>query len=351
MNIDKNVSLTYNNSYNLTEPIYDGGLGTQIGFAFIAFFCIFGNLLVIILFFHTPKLRQSSHGLLIWNLAIVDFLTGIFIIVSPEHIIREAYVHPPPGLGGQLFCMIIGSEIFTFGFGFISMYTLCVLSIERRYGVVKSQLHSHYFNMTRTKWMIVFVWIWGMLLVAMNIFQSHYVTEENPPCTWRPLPGGPEVNMVTYFILFFFRFLLPMICVVACYTDIWRYMRSTIRSLQEVMDKKMLASYRAKKKVTITCAVTSLVFILCWLPNVIYFTLANVGVAIIGNDGHFITKLLVLFNSCINPFIYASTNSNYRREFLKMLVDWNCLSKDTSLFEKTQFSTTHNNLSRTSSHK
>ena len=331
MNTSLNSSITDTNNHfnNSTDPMYDGSIGTQIGFAIIAFLCIVGNLVVFILFLHSKKLRNHSHGALIWNLALVDFLTGIFIIVTPEHIIREAYVHPPPGLAGELFCMAIGSELFTFGFGFISMYTLCVLSLERRYAVVKGRLHARYFTMRRTKWMLVGVWIWGLLLVFMNIFQSHYVEGSNPPCQWRALFEEPAWNMAFYFILFCFRFLFPMICVIACYVDIWRYMSSTIRNLQQVMNKKMTASYRIKNKVTITCAVTSMVFILCWMPNVIYFTLVNVDVAIDGNDGHFVTKLLVLVNSCINPFIYACTNSYYRSEFFKMLADWKCINQET----------------------
>lgn len=330
MNISNNLSLAHNESKNMIQYMYHGGLGTRIGFAIIAALCIVGNLLVFILFLHSRKLRSYSHGALIWNLALVDFLTGIFIIATPEHIIREAYIHPPPGLAGDLYCMAIGSELFTFGFGFISMYTLCVLSLERRYAVVKARLHRRYFTMRRTKLMLVGVWIWGLLLVFMNIFQSHYVVGKNPPCVWRSLFEDAAMNMVMYFILFCFRFLLPMICVIWCYADIWRYMRLTIRNLQQVMDKTMTASYRVKNKVTVTCAVTSLAFLLCWLPNVIYFTLANVGVAIIGNDGHFITKLLVLVNSCINPFIYACTNSYYRTEFIKMLADWKCINQETA---------------------
>ena len=337
MNISGDDSFNHNNSFNLTHPLYKGGLATQIAFAIIVVLCIVGNLLVFIVFLYARKLRRSSHGILIRNLAVVDFLTGIFTIVSPQHIIREAYTIPPPGISGKLFCMTIGSEIFTFAFGFISMYTLCVLSIERRYGVVKSQLHSIYFSMTRTKWMVVGVWIWGILLVIMNIFQSHYIIGENPPCKWRPLPGGRELNIIVYFVLFLFRFVLPMICIIACYANIWRHTRSTIRDLQQVENKKMIASYRAKNKVTITCAITSLAFIICWLPNVIYFTLANVGVTKIGNDAHFITKLLVIFNSCMNPFIYACTNSNYRNEFIKMLKDCKCNAKNTRLVGKSKF--------------
>ncbi|RDD39783.1 Somatostatin receptor type 1 [Trichoplax sp. H2] len=330
MNISFNSSPAEDPKENISGHSYNGGIGTQIGFSLIAILCIVGNLLVFILFLYSRKLRNFPHGVLIWNLALVDFLTGIFIIVTPEHIIREAYVHPPPGLAGQLFCMIIGSEIFTFGFGFISMYTLCVLSIERRYAVVKMNLHARYFTMKRTKWTVLGVWIWGLLLVFGNLFQSHYVASENPPCIWQPLPGGQAFNTAIYLVLFCFRFLFPMTCVITCYTDIWRYMRSTIRNLQQHMDKKATAAYRVKNRITLTCAVTSLAFLLCWLPNVIYFTLANLGVAFIGNDGHFATKLLILLNSCINPFIYASTNQYYRAEFVKLLVNCKCIHPKTT---------------------
>ena len=303
---------------NLTGPIYHGGIATLVCFAIVAILSIFGNGCIFILLIYSRKLRNSSHGVLIWNLALVDFLTGIFVIITPEHIIREAYIHPPPGLGGQIFCKIIGSEIFTFCFGFTSMYTLVALAVERRFAVVRSSLHSRYFTIVRTRIMLIFIWMWGLLLVMVNLWQVRYEEDKNPPCQWSSLPGA-IFHMVFYLVLFCLRFLLPITIIVFCYINIWHFMNTTIDNFSSSMNRQNTATYKMKTKVTITCAVTSLAFFVCWLPNQIYFTLANLNLLKIDNDFHFITKLLVLFNSAINPFIYGITNPYYRQEFASMM--------------------------------
>ncbi|EDV21983.1 uncharacterized protein TRIADDRAFT_59518 [Trichoplax adhaerens] len=318
------TTVSTTNSTNSSESVYDGGIGTQIAFGMVAGISVVGNALVFIVLMYSRKLRSYPHGVLIWNLALVDFLTGIFIIVTPEHIIRDGYIQPPPGLGAHIFCVAIGSEVFTFGFGFISMYTLVVLGIERRYAVVKANLHPRYFTLTRTRIMLVFVWIWGFVLVLGNLWQTHYYPDENPSCVWKNLPDE-ALHFTIYSLYFFLRFLLPMVMIIACYLNILRYMRTTIRSFSDQM-KRNTAAYKMRNKITITCAVTSLAFFLCWLPNIVYFTLANLNLLKTGNDGHFLTKLLVLLNSAINPFIYASTNPYYRQEFRKMLHRFQCLS-------------------------
>ncbi|RDD36905.1 Somatostatin receptor type 4 [Trichoplax sp. H2] len=320
MNISSNTTTPI--SINATASAgfqYIGGVVTQVLFGIIAILSIVGNALVLALFSYSKQLRNYSHGILIWNLALVDLLTGIFIIVTPAHIIREAYPDPPPGLAGSLFCKLIGVETFTFSFGVISMSILAILSLERRYGVVKPYLHARYFRRNRTKIMIVFAWIWGIILNVTNIIQGVHHQGSQPPCGWESLAGGPIVQKTVYGILFVLRFLLPLLCIVICYANILAHMRSTIRDLTEAMDKKETVTYKIAKKVTITCAVTSLAFLLCWLPNQIYFTLINFQAATINSDIHFVTKLLILFNSCINPFIYVSINHYYRQEFIKMM--------------------------------
>lgn len=319
-----------NDSSNLTTVVsnftpsvinghnYRGGIATQILFAIIAILSIVGNFLIIILFLHSPRLKRYSHGILIWNLALVDMLTGIFIIVTPVHIIRQSYQHPPPGLGGTIFCKIIGSEILTFSFGFISMYNLAALSIERRYAVVDPNRYPKYFTIKNIKIMIVFVWIWGIILNINNIFQTHYDQFKNPPCQWNKL-GNKEFNAIMYTILFILRFLLPMLCVIFCYSNIYWHIRSTVNHLSKSFNKEQTSTYKLRNRVTFTCAITSIAFIMCWLPNQIYFTFINLNFSVINDDLHFITKLLILFNSCINPFIYACTNPFYRHEFVIMI--------------------------------
>ncbi|RDD36903.1 Somatostatin receptor type 1 [Trichoplax sp. H2] len=297
---------------------YYGGLVTQIVLGIIAVLSIVGNMFVFVVFLYSPRLKNSSHGILIGNLALVDMLTGVSIIITPAYIIRENYHHPPPGIGGSIFCKIIGSELMPFSFGFISMYTLAVLSLERRYAVVRPMLHRRYFTIQRSKFVVVLVWILGIAVNITNILQSYYQENANPPCDWRLLVG-PQFSMALYGILLFLRVVFPMVCVIVCYYDILRYIRQKVRNLLRSIDKTESAAYRIKSKITLTCAITSLAFLICWLPNQAYFTYISFHASKINDDLHLTTKLLIFFNSCINPFIYASTNRYYRREFVAIL--------------------------------
>lgn len=333
MNHSLNITLSPTDIFNITDPgqnstgpLYHGGIATQIAFAVVAIISIVGNGLVFILLLYSRKLRNSCHSVLIWNLALVDFLTGVFVIATPAHIIREAYIHPPPGLGGQMFCKFISSELFTFWFGFTSMYILVVLAIERRYAVVRSNVHSRYFTIKKTRIILIFVWILGFILVMVNLFQVSYQKDKNPPCQWSYLPDV-TLHMTVYLLLFCLRFLIPMAVIIFCYLDIWRFMRMTIQNFPNQITKQNTATYKMKTKITITCAITSIAFFLCWLPNQIYFTLANLNLLQVGVDFHFVTKLLVLLNSAINPFIYSITNPYYRQEFRKMMEQVRCYKK------------------------
>ena len=225
-----------------------------------------------------------------------------------------------------MFCKFISSELFTFWFGFTSMYILVVLAIERRYAVVRSNVHSRYFTIKKTRIILIFVWILGFILVMVNLFQVSYQKDKNPPCQWSYLPDV-TLHMTVYLLLFCLRFLIPMAVIIFCYLDIWRFMRMTIQNFPNQITKQNTATYKMKTKITITCAITSIAFFLCWLPNQIYFTLANLNLLQVGVDFHFVTKLLVLLNSAINPFIYSITNPYYRQEFRKMMEQVRCYKK------------------------
>ena len=77
------------------------------------------------------------------------------------------------------------------------------------------------------------------------------------------------------------------------------------------------------KRATIMMAVASLALILCWLPNQLYFLLAQLGyfelkpsipVRVVG--------VLGFSNSFMNPVIYGFMNKNFRQGYRKLLLPW-----------------------------
>ena len=83
------------------------------------------------------------------------------------------------------------------------------------------------------------------------------------------------------------------------------------------------SSKHVLKRATIMMAVASLALILCWLPNQVYFLLAQLGyfelkpsipVRVVG--------VLVFSNSFMNPVIYGFMNKNFRKGYRKLLMPW-----------------------------
>ncbi|EDV19398.1 uncharacterized protein TRIADDRAFT_6910, partial [Trichoplax adhaerens] len=106
------------------------------------------------------------------------------------------------------------------------------------------------------------------------------------------------------------RVFLPAAIIILIYCDcarrIWSttvLRQSSIRSNRDV---------KIRKRVTLMVCTSAIVFLMCWLPNEIYFTLINFGLARLESVGHRSAKTLIILNSCLNPFIYFATNSKYR---------------------------------------
>ena len=83
------------------------------------------------------------------------------------------------------------------------------------------------------------------------------------------------------------------------------------------------SSKHVLKRATIMMGVASLALVLCWLPNQLYFLLAQLGyfelkpsipVRVVG--------VLVFSNSFMNPVIYGFMNRNFRQGYRKLLMPW-----------------------------
>lgn len=70
-------------------------------------------------------------------------------------------------------------------------------------------------------------------------------------------------------------------------------------------------------------AVASLTLIICWLPNQVYFLLAQLGyLEIKPSIPVRVMAVLVFSNSWMNPIIYAFTNKNFREGYQTIFSLW-----------------------------
>ncbi len=90
-----------------------------------------------------------------------------------------------------------------------------------------------------------------------------------------------------------------------------------------VESEKVFAGKRSQQKVTISCLVLLAVFLLCWLPDQLYFFLYTVKPFKISLEMdtplYHLVVILGLVNSVLNPFLYAFINPSYSAAFRNLV--------------------------------
>ena len=76
---------------------------------------------------------------------------------------------------------------------------------------------------------------------------------------------------------------------------------------------------RVRKRVTLMAVVVSIIFGICWGTIQILYTLHAFEVFRLDKVVIAISNILVLFNSTINPFVYALLSENFRQKLKGMV--------------------------------
>lgn len=76
---------------------------------------------------------------------------------------------------------------------------------------------------------------------------------------------------------------------------------------------------KMRKRVTLMVVIVSAIFGICWGTEVVifailYLTSHNIGPVVLS-----ITHTMVLFNSAVNPFVYALLNQHFREKMKRMM--------------------------------
>ncbi|EDV28785.1 uncharacterized protein TRIADDRAFT_52024 [Trichoplax adhaerens] len=250
--------------------------------------------------------------------AIVDSLTGIVMFFTPSLIIGIRYYSFPTGIpGGAIFCHLVDSFFIFFSLGNLSVMLVMLISIERWAAVVRATKYSKWFALRRVKICIGIVIILVIILNLDNLLGKIYVPGVFPPCVWSPIFPKPSQNLTLFTVFEITRLFLPVLLIILCYVNIAK--KTLFSHKVGGLTQEQSAKYIARRRVTTMCFVSSAALVVCWLPNEIYFVMMNFEIIDYSFIVHGVTKTLVIFNSCINPFIYAATNRAYRRSIFQFI--------------------------------
>ena len=262
-----------------------------------------------------PVQRLNNWGLMFvlvgTNPELISFLTGAFVILTPGYISDEPLFPIADGFGGELFCALLGNRYLLFTVAKVSILLVTCLAVERWYCVMRPIKYKIQFARRRLIIYILVSWI------ASCALQSHKFLElklSGNKCVPVDIPYGKEGAQAFLAVYSFSTFVIP------CFVTWLTFAQIRFRKPFELNIKSSQSARREKQQKIILrmCALTAVVFTLCWLPAQLSYTLTPFGITSVSSPFHKACNVVAFVNSCINPLIYWYYHREYRKEFIRL---------------------------------
>lgn len=266
---------------------------------FFSLITIPGNLLVLIVVFKNPngKMRTPFNWFIL-NLAVADLLVGAF--VEPLSVL----VHVREGLGYALEYHVYLRPVY-FTSCTASVLSLGILTIDRYIAITSPMKYRATLSNKRAALSSIVIWIVSC--------------------------GLPFLRHKIGFLWYFFVFgnasvLITFIVLVFSFVRVHLSLRAQIETLEAMNSESTENQARnnalkTQAKVTKAFMYMLLAFIFCYSPALVMIYLMNLCTACSCQAVHWfrdLSFLFVVFNSCVNPFLYAWRLPNFK-EAIKAL--------------------------------
>lgn len=271
-----------------------------------------GNSLVCYVVLGHRAMRTPMNYLLV-NLAIADMFVATFF--APQYIFRRAF-HHPSGKSGDFVCKFLTGGFLTWVGGAASAFTLVSIAFERYYAVVHSRLERRQITKKKVKGLILACWIYAFTVELSPVIVMKY-NHTIDACyeDWPSITYPRVYTMITFFL----DFALPSLIMAYLHAQTIRVLRIETRNLAKTGGTQF-ATLKSEKRITIMVVLVTVIYSICWLPDVTSYLLAYYVTGFqYGSLLYHTATVFVCVNSCVNPFIYSIQNKRFRRH-LKSLV-------------------------------
>jgi len=263
---------------------------------------LLGNILVLLAIFIDPNHDlKSPFNYFVANLAGADLVVGA--VVDP---IAIAY-HFSEGLNGKYPGSLNYIHVPYYLASTASVLSLAALTLDRYLAITSPLSYRTKLNPKRAGFVSVGIWLFSIAFSFLYLATGYLLF----------------AFIFMHTIIFFSFFVM-----IFTYQRIFKSFRAQVQQWDNISDLKSSDNFakrqavRWEQKVTKTFLIMLLFFLACYLPSCICIYITNLCstcscVAIHwARDIHFI---LILANSCINPFLYAVRFENFRKAFERFL--------------------------------
>lgn len=272
---------------------------------------LIGNILVILIILTNKSLKSPMNYLLL-NLAVADIMVGVFL--APGSVLRYFISALPDGDNGQIFCQVLSIEGVTWLGGASSVFSLTAICFERYFAVMYPYSARLRMTSKKVRRIIIICWLFTSALNA-PMFGLVSINQHKDKCLedWPTHP--PWLSKASSCLWLAAAGFMPLAIMFVLYSRVIH----TLWFKQNQVQGTQLAMLRSRKKVTKLVLIVSVVFFTSWIPTLLLYAILHDKVAFPKRDTNTIGSVMVLFNSSINPFIYAFQSEIFRRHFKKIV--------------------------------
>ena len=277
-----------------------------------------GNIIAIIVFLSSTQLRRKPINLFFVHQSVIDLAVCAF------NIIEEVFIEFD--INGQGTCHVIISKTLSLIGLYTSTYNMTALTIERHFAIVNPLQYDPEKVIKRLPY--IFIGTWIFCSVALSYIPISTVYSAGTCKVIHTLKGTTLWDVVAPYLVVI-AIVIPCLIMVVCYTRMLLALKSSAKLLktsnadfncnsQNITNVDNLRI--AQANIFQTCLIMMVVFLSCWLTiesAVILFifkTYLNLS-----NNHYAIGRLLAVFNSCVNPYIYAIRYTDFKVQLKKLL--------------------------------
>ena len=274
----------------------------------LAAFGLPGNILTIVVLCSSKQLRVKPINIFLIHQSIIDLLVGLFRIL--EEVLIKSGVDGTP-----VICQLFTTEITSAIALYTSTYNITFLTIER-FLAITNPLHYDA-EKVRRRLPFVFLFNWLFCIGAVIFIPIFTITRDGYCLIVFNIRDHFVIRYYYSPHLFTISLMIPLTVMVFCYTRMFIALRSSMKmSTSAASDSKTVHKSRlAQVNIFETCLIMTIIFVICWTTAQSALLLNILKVYTDSQNYHFsIGRLMVLFNSCLNPYIYAIRYRDFKQQ-------------------------------------
>lgn len=276
-------------------------------------FILLSNIFVIVCVVRFRRLHTPTNYF-ISSLAAVDIFVAM---VTPFGVVVEVFnFSSGTGSGDVVFCLL-PNRILMMACG-VSVLTLANIAYDRYTALVSPLEYVNIMTSRKVGIMVSLTWIYSAVIVWLPLMAGWYdAPTDTDPCSANLIHGKAP-------LLFLSAIFVPScVAIFVCYFRIFlvaRHHAKAIATMESAVHRRLQVKFLIKDtKYAKTLALVIGVFLVLWLPYLIFIFVKTVSSVKFNIWVQTYLTLLTVFNSGINPWIYAFKNNELKAAFKRIV--------------------------------